>query len=458
MPPEIWEEVFLFVRAHNTRLDVFDPRDPVHIIGQVCQQWRRASHFYPWLWSSILVVVPILRDISVRTVCRLREVLERSRRLPLDFVFRCNYAFSEDLLSILMQTSSRWRSAEFSAITTDNALLLQSVRGSVPQLESLTLHLERGGFESRDKISAFEIAPKLTRVGLCYVRLKQVVLEPSVKQNIRHLRIGSYPNKSTHRPSFLRVLRDFNNLTNVDFYSRSELDGAISQEEFIVFDCAPRRGHIGIPWTALLPREDTSRTVYENIRSLRMGDEKWLSYIGLPNLVSLDVGYDVSPVLILNEHLVPRVISLLRHSQCSSLVSLHLHGAQWEEDSMSMLLGLVPDLETLAISSGGRPSINDQMTVLTRFLREKVCIPRLKKLCISLFAKETREGADWEFIGKAFLDMVGMRAEFGALEVVRMRGEYEVYGRVFPRLGVEDRAQWDDLCGRGLIDAHVVKY
>ncbi|KAF8914794.1 hypothetical protein CPB85DRAFT_482695 [Mucidula mucida] len=168
IPPEIWEEVFLFVRAHKSQVDVFNPLDPIHVVGQVCQQWRRASHFYPWLWSSILVVVPILRGISHHNVCRLREVLECSRGLPLEFVFRCNLAFSEDLLSLLMEHSWRWRSAEFSVITTDNALLLQSVRGRVPQLEALTLHVERGGFDRRDKISAFEIAPS-SRGWICVI-------------------------------------------------------------------------------------------------------------------------------------------------------------------------------------------------------------------------------------------------------------------------------------------------
>ncbi|KAF9012917.1 hypothetical protein BDZ89DRAFT_474786 [Hymenopellis radicata] len=343
IPQEIWQEVFLFVRTHDAQVDVFNPQDPVYAVGQVCQLWHHASQSCPWLWSRVLFSVPRLLDLSQGVVSRLvdlsrgvvsrlREVLKRSRNVPLDFVFTCGCGIvDEELLIVLMQYSSRWRSAEFLEMTLANAQLFGNVRGRVPLLESMRLNLERGGSERTDVISAFEIAPKLTRVDLCCVQLEQVVLDSRVKQNIQYLRVGNYPDKVISTPSLSDILGDFCNLTTVDVCCRQTF-GAI------------------IPWSAFLP-PDTPRLVHANVTFLRVGEGDCLRLVSLPNLTSLDVGSD-GPNFI--PGLLSCVISFLQHSRCR-LTSLHLHCAGWDEHSMGVLLGLVPDLRTLSISSGGCP-------------------------------------------------------------------------------------------------------
>ncbi|KAF8992637.1 hypothetical protein BDZ89DRAFT_121277 [Hymenopellis radicata] len=178
LPQEIWQEVFLFVRAHGEWVDIFDLRDSVYTVGQVCQQWRRASQSCPRLWSRILILVSRLVDVP-QGESHLRTVLERSRSVPLDFGLDCGRRIVSApetharMLSVLMQHSSRWRSAEFSAMSLNDALLLENVRGRVPELESITLSevcLQRTGSE-RIVTSAFEIAPKLMRVDLHFVTL-----------------------------------------------------------------------------------------------------------------------------------------------------------------------------------------------------------------------------------------------------------------------------------------------
>ncbi len=79
LPQEIWQEIFFFVHPseHEDKLNVFNRRSPLYVVGQVCRTWRTASHRHPRLWSELLIVTEDARSQRVGLL-RLRTVLERA--------------------------------------------------------------------------------------------------------------------------------------------------------------------------------------------------------------------------------------------------------------------------------------------------------------------------------------------------------------------------------------------
>ncbi|KAF9000790.1 hypothetical protein BDZ89DRAFT_1050802 [Hymenopellis radicata] len=408
LPPEIWQQIFLFVpQSSDDGMDVFDRRDPVYRIGQVCQKWRRISHHCPRLWSRFLISGEQASNSSYG-LSPLRMVLERSCKVPLDFAFTCGRSLRNEerkvrtnsqLLSLLMQHSSRWRHVEFMGMSLAEALLLGDVHGRIPLLRSvkLDLCLDSVGSERRDMVSAFEIAPELSHVDLCSIPLGHVLLDPCAKQNLRYLRVNhsaaTDSRFSCHTPTVSDVLRKYPKLTNL-----------IHRRQSWFFDV--------VTWPAPPPLH-TARAVYTNITSLSVAECGSINCVSLPNLTNLDAGKDGDCFV---QGLFPCVVSLLQHSRCR-LSSLRLRFAEWDGDSMGMLLSLVPDLETLLISSGGLPGIDDMMSALTRFLGEKSAVgslrpkyaPRLKTLDIALHVTiRPRVFPNWAFTSSEFLSMVGI--------------------------------------------------
>ncbi|KAF9012909.1 hypothetical protein BDZ89DRAFT_1046915 [Hymenopellis radicata] len=319
LPPEIWQQ-----------------RDPVYIIGRVCQKWRRISHHYPRLWSRFYV-----DGTQVSNLSRALVAVEIRRIHRPDF---------------------------------PGGAAPQECPWQIPHLQSvgLGLYVEDIGSERADMVTAFEIAPELSHVNLNGIPLGQVLLDPCAKQNLRYLRVNhsaaADSRFSCRTPTLSNVLCAYPKLTNVTHRRCSFLDD--------------------VPWPASPPL-DTPRTVYTNITSLSVADGDSINVISLPNLTDLDAGFGGRDFV---EGLFPCVVSLLQHSRCR-LSSLRLQYAEWDEDSMGVLLSLVPDLETLSIWSGGLPEMENMMFVLTRLLGEKSeadgprprYVPRLKTLhfCLS---------------------------------------------------------------------------
>ncbi|KAF9006370.1 hypothetical protein BDZ89DRAFT_571038 [Hymenopellis radicata] len=333
------------------------------------------------------------------------------------------------LLYLLMEHSSRWRHAEFMDMTLAEVLILGNVRGRITQLRTVRLDVHWEEDERTDIVSAFEVAPELSHVDLGGLSLDQVLLD---KQNLQYLQVkhGAF---SEEYPiySLSNIIRASPKLTEITLYRSPFLD---------------------VVWAAP-PPSSTPRSVYTNLTSLSVVEGESISVIALPNLTDLDVGIDVFGVV---QGILPCVVSLLQHSRCR-LSSLYLRFAEW----MGMLLGLVPDLEMLSISSGGMPGTGDMMSVLMHLLGEKSnadglspkYVPRLEMLEISLFfmARLPR----WTFTDNGFLDMVAMREEHGALEVVELDGDFE-RGEAFPPLCSDDLKRWMDMCEKGLIVATVM--
>ncbi|KAF9006368.1 hypothetical protein BDZ89DRAFT_571010 [Hymenopellis radicata] len=384
LPPEIWQEVFLFVRNHEAEVDVFSLLDPVYMVGQVCQLWRRLSQSCPRLWSRFLVSSTKLLKLSW-CVSRLRMVLERTGSVPLDFTFsyRRGGRYSDtreapvELLTLLMQYSSQWRSAEFRAITFAEALLLENVRGRVPEIRSVQLSLDREEFEPEqtDMISAFEIAPKLSQVVLGTLPLGHVLLDSGAKQLLQYLRLEHHERSDlvyAHgTPSLSAILHDYPNLTAVR----------------ISFEAVRESRVLARPTP---PPPSAPRSVYPKLTSLAVSEVECLNHISLPNLVDLHAGLHAREYI---PGLLPCTIALLQHSRCS-LSSLRLHYPEWDAASLGALLELVPNLEALSILFGGR-GVDDMLHILMQYLGEQDggggrlrYVPRLKTLFIPVVSEK----------------------------------------------------------------------
>ncbi|KAF9021036.1 hypothetical protein BDZ89DRAFT_252798 [Hymenopellis radicata] len=256
LPQEIWQEIF----SHLGMMAVFNLRDPLYIVGQVCQTWRNASRRCPRLWSRLYVSVSQASNLP-HGVSRLRTVLERSCSVPLDFVFARSRVQQDDerevstqLLFLLMEHSARWRSVEFMGVTFAEALLLGNVRGRITKLRSVKLEVsfEPVEFERKDMVSAFQLAPELSHVNLRGILLDQL-LDPCAK--LRHLRVEYYRDareeQSYRKYSLSDVLRAYPQLTNLTLQCSSSLDV--------------------VTWP-VPPPHSTPRTVHTSLTSLSIAD------------------------------------------------------------------------------------------------------------------------------------------------------------------------------------------
>ncbi|KAF8914796.1 hypothetical protein CPB85DRAFT_1296995 [Mucidula mucida] len=413
------------------KVNVFNLRDPLYIVSQVCRTWRTASHRHARLWSQIVIKTSKVRLQAPRDgVLRLQKVLERARSAPLDFTFYSNSEttrLSIALLSLLTEYSQQWRSVAVRWLTPKEARPLELVCGRVPELQTVTLSFTRGGKDVKptDLISAFQFAPKLSQVALHDFPLGQVSLDSSVKQNLQSLNL-TYPcgeEDMANGFSLSKFLCEYPSL-----------------KKFYLFRC---RESTARAWPT--PCGGASRTIYAGLTSVCAVEGGSLNRISLPSLVHLEVG---SYTETLNPGVVPCVISLLQHSRCR-LATLDLCAAAWDEESLRVLLALVPDLDALTITFESMQGVDDAVRILTHCLSdgspEPKYVPRLKVLYIDLAFM----GMKWSFVDERFLDMVFIRADWGLL-VVDFFVEYWGIDSV-PVLTEDDLRRWDDLKKAGLI-------
>ncbi len=210
-------------------------------------------------------------------------------------------------------------------------------------------------------------------------------------------------------------------------------------------------------WPTLPPQADAPRVVHSSLESLVIaGGGDSVHFVSLPNLVRLTVGAESNTTFI--HRLMPCVISFLQHS-CCRLTSLDLKFPSWDEESMCVLLELLPELDSLTILSGGLPGVDDMFRVLTSHLAatkdgdsgsrlEPKCLPRLKTAVINL--AEAATPPQWAFVDGAFLDMVAMRGEHG-LEVFHLCGQCDS-GEAWSNLELDDRDRLDKMVKAGLLD------
>ncbi|KAF9019101.1 hypothetical protein BDZ89DRAFT_326713 [Hymenopellis radicata] len=171
LPLEILQEIFLYTLAQSgepdyTWLNVRDPTDSLWRIRRVCQKWRMAAQD-PHLWTGLR-----LTRIGQGGLSLLRDVLERSRSLPLRFHFIWNETresiyLGRLILDELVQHSERWQYASFTCTARAFTQSMSALRGRLPKLEELEFFAHwLLGQDDHIEGGPFEIAPSLTKAKI----------------------------------------------------------------------------------------------------------------------------------------------------------------------------------------------------------------------------------------------------------------------------------------------------
>ncbi|KAF9012908.1 hypothetical protein BDZ89DRAFT_1142737 [Hymenopellis radicata] len=272
-------------------------------------------------------------------------------------------------------------------------------------------------------LSAFEIAPKLSCIELFNLSLGHVLFNSRTKKNIEGLAVWHHVYDedlmfSCSTPALSEIVRGYPNLAS-----------------FTV--CCIEQGlgpHSRVNWPTL-PPSAAPRFVHTNLRYLAIvGGGDCFNLVSLPNLVDLRVGSDHQGFI---HDLVPCLISLLQHSRCR-LRELFLRFPSWDKESMGVLLGLLPELDTFTIDSGACRALiegDGAVRLIPKYL------PRLKTMSILL--AEAATIPRWAFIDRAFIDMLSMRRDHG-LKGFNLGGE-------------EFLEQWKNMKKAGLLYEAIVR-
>jgi hypothetical protein len=206
IPVEILSGIFHLLCNKHIALEELDNSlcldDFPWAAGQVCRHWRTAFVSYPRLWTSLsLRDVPQDRpSVAYLTEMKRRSAiyLERSGQLPLGVILKAQIITAESPITaiwkMLLSCSNRWESADITLPSTesviDHALLC---RARMPILKELSLYC-RPEREGQRCYSAFEIAPRLTKLDLAlYDRSIGTSMIPWSQLNDLVLRLSRLP-------------------------------------------------------------------------------------------------------------------------------------------------------------------------------------------------------------------------------------------------------------------------
>ncbi|KAF9462331.1 hypothetical protein BDZ94DRAFT_1166130, partial [Collybia nuda] len=159
IPEELLQEIFFRCLPvdHNAVMSCFEA--PL-LFGRVCSQWRRVSLSTPRLWSSIHIVLP--GDISpgdpsvaINQIPSIhgavKEWLDRSGGLPLSIsLFQVPYVYAsqarmDELMSSLIQFSSRWKNVALILPSFLTSPLFSLSHKALPLLETFFFHSTTNG-------------------------------------------------------------------------------------------------------------------------------------------------------------------------------------------------------------------------------------------------------------------------------------------------------------------------
>ena len=169
LPTEILSEIMLAC-IHGEKFDSLHTDNGAWILGQVSHRWRTVALNLQALWSAVVVKVDGFTTSNSLTI--LREWLRRSGSHSLVDIKFCyppreitqTTQVCRDLLDILADHSSRWRSVDLQLKNRDFMSLFR-VRGKLGNLRALTLnHVSTRPL--KNVVHAFETAPRLKEIGL----------------------------------------------------------------------------------------------------------------------------------------------------------------------------------------------------------------------------------------------------------------------------------------------------
>jgi len=195
LPTDVLQEIFLSCLPINHDCIITKKEAPI-LLTQVCHSWRHIALNTPLLWASIHIPInpPFLGVTGNETAMNLhmmkrvtavREWLSRSKDCPLSFTFGSNpnmvgpghYRHCDDIMSLLLLQSTRWRRVSVSASKYYVAMFMALDGRQMPLLESITICDLGGGWSSpvvmnaemrSSQLSLFE-NPNLRTLKVSYI-------------------------------------------------------------------------------------------------------------------------------------------------------------------------------------------------------------------------------------------------------------------------------------------------
>ncbi|KAF9462302.1 hypothetical protein BDZ94DRAFT_1261564 [Collybia nuda] len=153
IPQELLQEIFIHCLPtdHNAAMSCHEP--PL-LLGRVCSRWRSVALSTPRLWSGIHIVIgSIPSQEGLESVDQIPDVhaaveewLGRSGGLPLSIsLFQAPYTITnqeyvDNLISTLVQFSSRWRNMSLLLSSQPPSLLFSLSHQTFPLLERFSFH------------------------------------------------------------------------------------------------------------------------------------------------------------------------------------------------------------------------------------------------------------------------------------------------------------------------------
>ncbi|KAF9035041.1 hypothetical protein BDZ89DRAFT_1157863 [Hymenopellis radicata] len=416
LPQELWSDIFLFATLGVDKdLNACDPSGPIWALSQVCRPWRDIALSLHSLWS-IIVVAPLP---SANEVPILEVVLQRTGQHPLGltlynaaFILRARpasdvqdlWSLKDRLLGMIFAESHRWRSLDITEYHQD-ADILFSISGRLPQLESLSLHFPymHSGFvgsalvaEAQPVILAFRDCPRLTKVTLTG---KQRPMDLPYAR-ITALSIETEP------------------LLHEDCWTSIGLVGqCTSLEKLRITGCSD--SDPSSLSTPLIPP-----LIHSNLHKLTTGCNHLIDHLTLPRL---------EEAVLCNElyrtygNILPSFGRLLHRSHCTSLTKLDIADLTLADHLLVSILSQTPSLTTLQLRASMADD-NDEpnrqaMQEVTEFIQalqvtpqqNVTFLPRVSSVKIRLTGHTDSSGIPY----------FGPRGSFSSMVKARWEGDTE---------------------------------
>ncbi|KAF9021936.1 hypothetical protein BDZ89DRAFT_1071079 [Hymenopellis radicata] len=329
IPPEVLQEIFSAYLQLAPETSVFDITKGPWVLCRVCRKWSAVMHSSSALWTVSIIGIGVWTAHKLRDpVALLKCFLERTGSTR-DIRFsttgtvvvpQLRDGLTEELLSILISISPRWRDVKFCRFKVTSLAPLSAIRGRLPRLRSLVFLARVLDTQLPTPVTFFDTAQELEELKFAGLELVDFQL-PGYSQlrTVVDLSCRNIRDSTLHS---VHILRDCPNLRSLKTYP----------------------GHWGdSSW------QITERVTHSTLTSLTTSDVDLLSALILPNIVKLEI----IPPQRSNKELafveaVFRIVSLLRISKCG-LQILMLTDCQFRGDDLVMLLPLLPDLIELHV-------------------------------------------------------------------------------------------------------------
>lgn len=162
LPPETLAEIFMaLVTGHEYGRLIIPSRKYVLLPGQICGYWREVAISTPSLWASVRFDIFDAKSAE-REMDMGRTWLPRTGNFPLTLELRCYWDVQIRLIiDMIIAHSAHWHTVSFKRAPQFILDHLPSVRGCVPLLHSLSIHILGIPRLLPERFDAFDTAPQL---------------------------------------------------------------------------------------------------------------------------------------------------------------------------------------------------------------------------------------------------------------------------------------------------------